>query len=265
MAVAAVPAAAIAAAPPEPYSNGFENSRTWARQNRPMFECHPVVTGTEAIPRRQAATTPLAGVGIGRVHPATAATAAPSRPGLHDLRRHLPRHGTSTTGADLRFDWASAINKPAGAIGGTSSSTSAPTARRLRHERQQQRPVAGRTRQSGSIRSRSQQSGWYTFQHHFHDNGSGVLAVDMTVSSSARQRRCYMDAQRPHRTSSAAPSAVIATATWPAMSCRSRSTTSRARASSLLRRRPARRSHEPGIVSRLRSSIPAPTTRDRSR
>jgi Right handed beta helix region len=24
--------------------------------------------------------------------------------------------------------------------------------------------------------------GWYTFQHHFRDNGSGVLAVDMTVS-----------------------------------------------------------------------------------
>jgi hypothetical protein len=28
-------------------------------------------------------------------------------------------------------------------------------------------------------------SGWYTFQHHFHDNGSGVLAVDMTILNSS--------------------------------------------------------------------------------
>jgi hypothetical protein len=86
----------------------------------------------------------------------------------------------SPLGADLRFDWSSAISDPSGnhrrdfifnvgtnGIGGfvMSASNNAPGW------------PADPTRNPITIST----SGWYTFQHHFYDNGSGVLAADLTV------------------------------------------------------------------------------------
>ena len=46
---------------------------------------------------------------------------------------------------------------------------------------------------------RSPTSGWYTFQHHFYNNGSGVLAVDMTRHLGAATPLAHLDAEHPAR------------------------------------------------------------------
>jgi hypothetical protein len=89
----------------------------------------------------------------------------------------------SPVGQDLRFDWTSAISHPSGAhrrdfifsIGtnGTggyvmSVSNNAP----------------GWPADPGRSPYTITTTGWYTFEHHFKDNGSGVLAVDMSVLNS---------------------------------------------------------------------------------
>ncbi len=49
-------------------------------------------------------------------------------------------------------------------------------------------------------RSRSPTSGWYTFQHHFKNNGSGVLAAELTVSTlGSATPLAHVDAERPRR------------------------------------------------------------------
>lgn len=89
----------------------------------------------------------------------------------------------STGGNDLRMDWSSAINQPDGnhrrdfifAIGTDgagafvmSASNNAPGW------------PANPARDPLTV----SQSGWYTFQHRFYDDGSGVLAVEMSVLDS---------------------------------------------------------------------------------
>ncbi len=196
-AVAAVPAAALAAAPPAPYFNGFENSGdavspSNSTDTQAMFDVARVASGTGG---RTAAS--------GDWYATAAANDYYSGP-LSQFTRFggyssaFPVGGYKTsidiyldmaraTGSnDVRFDWSSAI----------SDTSVSPTA----HRRDFIFSVGTSTTANQFVMSASNNapgfpanpgndpftvsaSGWYTFQHTFRDNGAGVLAVDLKVLS----------------------------------------------------------------------------------
>ncbi len=184
LAVTIVPTAALAAAPPAPYENGFEDAEDVGTTDQAMFNVAPVATGTDGI-------TSAAG---GNHAVATAGSGAFTRFGGYSSTFPADGYTTSadiyldtaasTGGNDVRFDWSSAINKPDGThrrdfafnvgtdgTGGFVMSASNNTGRANSYPNNPGRsPITITT------------SGWYTFKHHFQNNGSGVLTVDMSVS-----------------------------------------------------------------------------------
>jgi len=92
---------------------------------------------------------------------------------------------------DTRFDWSSAINNPAGAhrrdfvfnAGFYLDSDTTGTGPRFVISASN---GAGRSAAFPKNPARDpftiNQTGWYTFTHHFRNNGSGVLAVDLSIS-----------------------------------------------------------------------------------
>jgi hypothetical protein len=186
-AVASVPAAALAAAPPAPYFNGFESAGDAITgvtvDTQAMFDVTRVPSGTGGITSAS-----------GSWH-ATAAADAGSFTRFGGYSSAFPVGGYTTSidiyldtaasliGSDLRFDWSSAISNPAGGhlrdfifsvgtdgAGGfvMSVSNNAPGW------------PANPARDPYTITT----AGWYTFQHTFR-NDAGVLAVDMKVLSGA--------------------------------------------------------------------------------
>jgi hypothetical protein len=163
---------ASAAAPPGPYTNAFNNPEDVGTTDQAMF--HVTVDNGHAVAAVDSGAFTRYG-GYSSDFPDGGYTTSADI--YLDTAASLP-------GADLRFDWSSAINNPSGThhrdfvfnvgtngTGGFVMSAS---------------NNAGRDSSYPSNPGRDpytiMQSGWYTLQHHFHDNGTGVLAVDMTVS-----------------------------------------------------------------------------------
>ncbi len=181
-----LPLSASAAPAPAPYFNGFESAGDAAvappyTSNDAMFNVSRVPSGTHGTPSAAGSWHAEAGPttfgdlftrygGYSSVFPAGGYTTS--------IDVYLDT-ADSPTGADIRFDWSSAIGDPAGnyrrdfifSVGtnGTggfvmSASNNAP----------------GWPANPGRDPLTVTATGWYTFRHVFRDNG-GVLAVDMSV------------------------------------------------------------------------------------
>lgn len=188
-----------AAAPPAPHFNGFENpDDAWspvdAIHNDSMFNVTRVTSGSGGVTSSS-----------GGFH-ATAALTSPA-----DLRftryggysSSFPVGGYTTSVdiyldmdesaplEDTRFDWSSAINDNLGAhrrdfvfsvgtdgLGDFVMSASNNTPGWPANPGRDPFPITT--------------TGWYTLRHSFHDNGSGVLQVDMSVLSGATVLHTWM-------------------------------------------------------------------------
>jgi hypothetical protein len=175
---------ALAAAPPGPYANGIENAAdavsTDDGTGDPMFGVSRVASGPGAITSASGGYHALATVDSGAFTRYGGYSSSFPAAGYTTSADIYLDTALSTAGADLRFDWSSAISKPDGT-----------------HRRDFIFNV-GTDGNGGFVMSASNnapgwpanpdrnpypitESGWYTFQHHFRNDG-GVLAVDMTVS-----------------------------------------------------------------------------------
>jgi hypothetical protein len=190
LAVAAVPAAASAAAPPAPYFNGFEHASDaispMTSDTQAMFDVTRVSSGTDSIASASGRWHAVAAQNTGSLDQFTR---------LGGYSNSFPVGGYTTsidvyldmsiaTGSnDLRFDWSSAIN----------NASATPTHRRDFVFSVGTANVPGEFVMSASNNTPGwpanpdrdpftiSTTGWYTFQHTFRDDGSGVLAVDMRV------------------------------------------------------------------------------------
>jgi PKD repeat protein len=89
---------------------------------------------------------------------------------------------------DTRFDWTSAINAPDGNHrrdfifnGGFYSDADGPGAGLNRFVFSASNNAPGWPKNPGRDPIAVTTTGWYTLQHHFYDNGAGVLAVDLSI------------------------------------------------------------------------------------
>jgi hypothetical protein len=174
-------AGSAAAATPAPYFNGFEtDTNGWTGANR-------VASGTNGVTSASGAWHAEA-VGRPSTNWGGYTDEFPASGYTTELDIYLdPASGTIN---DTRFDWTSAINTPAGNhrrdfafnggyyddadATGTGDrfvfSASNNTGRGSSFPKNPARdPIAITT------------AGWYTFQHHFYDSGSDVLAVDLSI------------------------------------------------------------------------------------
>jgi hypothetical protein len=144
---------AFAAPAPAPYANGFENAADVDSATYPddaMHSVSRVASGTD---------------------------------GIDSAADIYLDTSLSTTGADLRFDWDSAISNTSGTFRrdfvfnvGTNGSGGFVMSASNNAGRSGADPAnPGRSPYTIST------SGWYTFQHHFYDAGGDVLAVDLSV------------------------------------------------------------------------------------
>jgi len=174
---------ASAAVPPGPYTNGFEFATDTASsdtgQTSPMFYVSRVASGTGGITSAAGSWHAVAAVDSGAFTRYGGYSSTFSVGGYTTSADIYLDTSASTGGNDLRFDWSSAINRSSGVHlrdfifnvgtdgnGGfvMSASNNAPGW------------PANPDRNPITIST----SGWYTFQHHFYNNG-GVLAADLTV------------------------------------------------------------------------------------
>jgi hypothetical protein len=93
---------------------------------------------------------------------------------------------------DTRFDWSSAISDPTGAhrrdfviTGGFYNDATGPGAGQNRFVFSASNNTPGWPKNPDRDPFAVTTTGWYTLQHHFYDNGNGVLAVDMSILDSA--------------------------------------------------------------------------------
>jgi Right handed beta helix region len=170
---------ASAAAPPGPYANGFETAEDVGSTDQAMFNVERVDTGTNGITSASGDWHAVAAVGSGAF--TRYGGYSPSFPagGYTTSADIYLDTADSPLGADLRFDWSSAINGRDGlhkrdfifhvgtdgnrgfVVSASNNSPGWP---------------ANPDRHPYSIT----QSGWYRFQHQF-SNVGGVLVADLTV------------------------------------------------------------------------------------
>jgi Right handed beta helix region len=177
---------ASASAPPGPYTNGFENAADAVSIDNgtadPMFGVTRVASGTGGITSAAGswhATAALDSGAFTRYGGYSSTFPAGGYTTSADIYLDM---AASTPGADLRFDWSSAISNTSGnhrrdfifsvgtdGLGGfvMSASNNAP----------------GWPADPGRDPFTINETGWYTFADHFYDSGSGVLADDLTVSA----------------------------------------------------------------------------------
>jgi hypothetical protein len=180
---------ASAAAPPAPYANGAENAADVVSADNgtadPLFGVTRVLSGTNGISAASGSYYALAAPGSEAFTRYGGYSSTFPAGGYTTSADIYLDPAVSTPGADLRFDWSSAISKSDGTHlrdfifnvgtdgnGGfvMSASNNAP----------------GWPANPGRDPYTITHGGWYTFQHHFYNN-NGVLAVDMTVSASGSQ------------------------------------------------------------------------------
>ena len=174
---------ASADAPPAPYTNGFELATDAAAADDstggPMFGVTRVASGTGGISSAAGSWHAAAAVDSGAFTRYGGYSSTFPAGGYTTSADIYLDTAASPLGADMRFDWSSAISNSTGA-----------------HLRDFIFNV-GTDGNGGFVMSASNNSpgwpanpdrspytitttGWYTFQHHFYNN-SGVLAVDLTV------------------------------------------------------------------------------------
>jgi hypothetical protein len=187
MVAGTLPGVALATAPPGPYFNGFENTADVGTTDQAMFNVSQVTTGPGS-------TTSATGT----FHAlADAASGAFTRYGGYSAVFPTGGYTTSVdifldmtvaTGAnDLRFDWSSAISNTSTVSGAEhfrrdfifNVGTDPTTAGQFKVSASNNAP--GWPSDPGRNPIAISTTGWYTFQHHFYDAGSGMLAVDLTV------------------------------------------------------------------------------------
>jgi len=174
-------AGSAVAATPAPYFNGFEtDTNGWTGANRVASGTNGVTSASGAF-HAEAVGGPFTNWGgYTNEFPANGYTTA--------VDIYLdPASGTVN---DTRFDWTSAISTPATTHrrdfvfnGGYYNDATGPGAG--------PRFVFSASNNTGRGNSFPQNpardpiaitaAGWYTFQHHFYNNGSGVLAVDLSI------------------------------------------------------------------------------------
>jgi hypothetical protein len=181
-------------APPAPYFNGFETDISGWDAFGGSFNPVRVASGTNGI------TSASGGWHAEAVYPNVPATnwggyssVFPSGDYSTLLDIYLDVNGGFVN--DTRFDFTSAINKPDGLHrrdfafnGGFYDDATGPGAGFNRF-------VFSASNNTGRANSYPKnpgrdpiaitQSGWYTFKHTFYDNGSGVLAVDLSILDSS--------------------------------------------------------------------------------
>ena len=189
--VGSLPGVAFAAAPPAPYFNGFEASTDamtpQTADGQAMFNVSRVTSGPDGIASSE-----------GSHHAQAAASTASQFTRLGGYSSTFPVGGYTTsidiylnttlaTGSnDLRFDWSSAINNPAGShrrdfIFNVGTDPSAAGQFKVSASNNTPGWPSNPDRDPLTISD----SGWYTLQHSFRDAGAGVLAVDMAVLDAA--------------------------------------------------------------------------------
>lgn len=184
---------ASAAPPPDPYFNGFETDLTGWTVFGAAFTPTRVATGTAGINSAD-----------GSWHAeADGAVPATNWGGFSSV---FPAHGYRTAvdiyldvdagwANDTRFDWSSAISQPTGAYrrdfvfnAGFYDDATGPGANTNRFVVSASN---GATRANSSPKNPDRdpiaidQTGWYTFEHVFYDDGTGVLAVDLSIYDSS--------------------------------------------------------------------------------
>jgi hypothetical protein len=175
-------AGSATAATPAPYFNGFEtDTNGWTGANRVASGSNGVTSASGAY-HAEAVGGPFTNWGgYTNEFPASGYTT--------EVDIYLdPASGAVN---DTRFDWTSAISTPAGTHrrdfvfnGGYYDDATGPGAGEPRF-------VFSASTNSGRGSSFPKnpardpiaitEAGWYTFQHHFYDDGTGVLAVDLTI------------------------------------------------------------------------------------
>jgi hypothetical protein len=179
---------ASAAPAPAPYANGFENAAdvdTATYPNDAMYSVARVASGTGGIASAAGTWHASAAGGSGAFTRYGGYSSVFPTGGYTTSADIYLDTAASTTGADLRFDWDSAISDSSGAFRrdfvfnvGTNGSGGFVMSASNNAGRGGADPAnPGRSPYTIST------SGWYTFQHHFYDAGSGVLAVDLSVKS----------------------------------------------------------------------------------
>jgi hypothetical protein len=177
---------AFAAPAPAPYANGFENAAdvdSATNPNDAMYSVARVASGTGGISSPAGAWHAAADVGSGAFTRYGGYSGVFPTGGYTTSADIYLDTSLSTTGADLRFDWDSAISNASGGFGrdfvfnvGTNGSGGFVMSASNNAGRSGADPAnPGRSPYTIST------SGWYTFQHHFYDDGTGVLAVDLSV------------------------------------------------------------------------------------
>jgi uncharacterized repeat protein (TIGR01451 family) len=175
---------ASAAPAPAPYANGFENADNVDSVTYPsdaMYSVTRVASGTGGITSSSGNWHAAAGVGSGAFTRYGGYSSVFPTGGYTTSADIYLDTSASPLGADLRFDWDSAISATSGGfrrdfvfnvatdgIGGFVVAGSNNSGRSGAN------PLIDPSRYTIST------SGWYTFQHRFYSNG-GVLAVEMTV------------------------------------------------------------------------------------
>jgi hypothetical protein len=175
-------AGSAAAATPAPYFNGFEtDTYDWTGANRVASGTHGVTSADGAWHAETVGFPFTRWGGYTNEFPASGYTTS--------LDIYLdPASGAAN---DTRFDWTSAINTPAAMHrrdfvfnGGYYNDATGPGAGGSRFVFSASNS-AGRANSFPKNPGRDPiaitDAGWYTFQHEFYDNGSGVLAVDLSI------------------------------------------------------------------------------------
>lgn len=192
--MAASPAASLAAAPPAPYFNGFENTGDAitgvTADTQAMFDVNRVTSGTDGITAAtggyfaEAAYDPYVGGTLSQfTRQGGYSSTFPSGGYTTSVDVYLDMSIAGGTN-DLRFDWSSEINDSSGNFRrdfifnvGTDPTTPGQFIMSASNN-------APGWPSGGVSPLTVATSGWYTFRDRFHDNG-GVLAVDMSVLNSA--------------------------------------------------------------------------------
>ena len=175
-------AGSAAAATPAPYFNGFEtDTNGWTGANRVASGTHGVTSASGAFHAEAVGTPFTTWGGYTNEFPASGYTTS--------LDIYLdPASGTVN---DTRFDWTSAISTPAlthrrdfvfnGGFYNDDTGPGAGESRFVFSASNNAGPGSSFPKNPERDPIAIVDAGWYTFQHHFYNDGTGVLAVDLSI------------------------------------------------------------------------------------
>jgi hypothetical protein len=182
---------AMAAAPPAPFFNGFENATDVATYPGPstqaMFDVNRVTSGTNGIPAAsggyfaEAAQNPNNGPLFQATRQGGYSFTFPVGGYTTSAQIYLDMSQNSVLGTDRRFDWSSAINSTTDFERDFIWNVGTDPLNTGQFAISASNNAPGWPSNPGRNPAFVNTTGWYTFQSKFYDNGSGVLAVDMNA------------------------------------------------------------------------------------